>query len=274
MDDWSWELIGQSPQMRAVVQWVETVSASNATVLLVGESGTGKEAVARTIHHRSLRRDSPFIAVNCSALPQERLEFELFGQVKGTFSGATMSTEGLFEAADGGTLFLDEVGDLAPATQVRLLRVLEAGAVRRLGTSDTVKVDVRVIAGSSVDLAKATELGTFRADLFHRLGMTTVPLPPLRECLGDVPLLAGHFLRMYAEKMGKKVTRISPAAIEALVSYRWIGNVSELQNVIERAVVRASGATLELEDLPSLIAHRESLTVDGSVHGRGKGTAS
>jgi DNA-binding NtrC family response regulator len=244
------DLIGQSSQMRAVFKLVETVSHSTATVLIQGESGTGKELVARAIHYRSPRKDKPFVAVNCSALTETLLESELFGHMKGAFTGATNNKKGLFEAADGGTIFLDEIGDVPPATQVRLLRVLQEGEVKRVGANDPVKVDVRVIAATHVDLNRAKSEGKFREDLFYRLNVITIDLPPLRDRPEDVPLLAHHFLKMYAAKLAKKVTGFTPRAMEALTVNRWTGNVRELENVIERAVVLTSNEVLDVEDLP------------------------
>jgi two-component system response regulator HydG len=239
--------------MRAVFKLVETVSYSTATVLIQGESGTGKELVARAIHFRSPRKDKPFVAVNCSALTDTLLESELFGHVKGSFTGATGNKKGLFEAADGGTIFLDEIGDIPQATQVRLLRVLQEGEVKRVGANDTLKVDVRVIAATNVDLAKAKEQGKFREDLFYRLNVITVLLPPLRDRPEDIPLLAHHFLKIYTAKIGKKVLGITPAAMEALTTARWVGNVRELENALERAVVLTGSEQIELEDLPNEI---------------------
>ncbi len=244
------DLIGQSGHMRAVFKLVETVSHSTATVLIQGESGTGKELVARAIHYRSARKDKPFVAVNCSALTETLLESELFGHMKGAFTGATNNKKGLFEAADGGTIFLDEIGDVPPATQVRLLRVLQEGEVKRVGANEPVKVDVRVIAATHVDLTRAKEQGKFREDLFYRLNVITIDLPPLRDRPEDVPLLAHHFLKMYAAKLGKQVTGFTPRAMEALTVNRWTGNVRELENVIERAVVLTSNDVLDVEDLP------------------------
>jgi DNA-binding NtrC family response regulator len=244
------ELVGQSPQMRAVFDLVETVAFSNATVLIQGESGTGKELVARAIHFRSSRKDKPFVAVNCSALTETLLESELFGHVRGSFTGATSNKKGLFEAADGGTLFLDEIGDVTPAMQVRLLRVLQEGEVKRVGSNESTRVDVRVIAATNVDLAKAREQGRFREDLFYRLNVITVQLPPLRDRPEDIPLLAQHFLARFRQKTGKNVTGFSPQALEALTCARWVGNVRELENAIERAVVLTGGPVIELEDLP------------------------
>jgi two-component system response regulator HydG len=244
------DMIGQSPQMRSVFKLVETVSYSSATVLIQGESGTGKELVARAIHFRSPRKDKPFVAVNCSALTDTLLESELFGHVKGSFTGATSHKKGLFEAADGGTIFLDEIGDVPPATQVRLLRVLQEGEVRRVGANESIKVDVRVIAASNVDLARAKEQGKFREDLFYRLNVIAVNLPPLRDRPEDIPLLASHFMKMYAAKAGKQITGITQGAMEALTVHRWVGNVRELENVIERAVVLTSNEVLDVEELP------------------------
>ncbi|MBL8935143.1 MAG: sigma-54-dependent Fis family transcriptional regulator [Archangium sp.] len=247
------DLVGQSQQMRSVFKLVETVSYSTATVLIQGESGTGKELVARAIHFRSPRKDKPFVAVNCSALTDTLLESELFGHMKGSFTGATANKKGLFEAADGGTIFLDEIGDIPAATQVRLLRVLQEGEVKRVGANDTLRVDVRVIAATNVDLAKAKEQGKFREDLFYRLNVISVGLPPLRDRPEDIPLLASHFLKIYTTKMGKKISGISTGAMEALTTARWIGNVRELENVIERAVVMNATDQIEVDDLPAEI---------------------
>jgi transcriptional regulator with PAS, ATPase and Fis domain len=256
-------LIGQSAKMGAVFKLVQTVAHSSATVLLQGESGTGKELVARAIHFRSPRRERPFIAVNCSALTETLLESELFGHVKGAFTGATRDKKGLFEAADGGTLLLDEVGDISPAMQVRLLRVLQEGEVRRVGDTGSVKVDVRVIAASNVDLARAKEAGRLREDLYYRLNVITVHLPPLRDRPEDIPLLAQHFLRQYSARQGKAVSGFSPTALEALTCHRWMGNVRELENAIERAVVLTANPQVELEDLPPQV--RESVQGGGEV---------
>ena len=245
------DLIGQSLQMRAIFKLVETVSYSSATVLIQGESGTGKELVARAIHYRSPRKERPFVAVNCSALTETLLESELFGHVKGSFTGATGNKKGLFEAADGGTLFLDEIGDVPPSTQVRLLRALQEGEVRRVGSNDNIKVDVRIIAASNVDLGRAKEQGKFREDLFYRLNVVAISLPPLRDRPDDVPLLAHHFLKMYASKMAKQISGITPQAMEALTCNRWVGNVRELENVMERAAVLTSNQVIDLEDLPA-----------------------
>ncbi len=260
------DLVGQSQQMRSVFKLVDTVSYSTATVLIQGESGTGKELVARAIHYRSPRKEKPFVAVNCSALTDTLLESELFGHMKGSFTGATGNKKGLFEAADGGTIFLDEIGDIPAATQVRLLRVLQEGEVKRVGANDTIKVDVRVIAATNVDLSKAKEQGRFREDLFYRLNVIAVQLPPLRDRPEDIPLLAHHFLQIYAEKIGKKVSGLSTGTLEALTTARWVGNVRELENVIERAVVLTASDHLEVDDLPAEIRSNQKGGADVELY--------
>ncbi len=258
-------LVGQSSQMRAVFKLVETVGNSTATVLIQGESGTGKELVARALHYRSPRKDKPFVAVNCSALTDTLLESELFGHMKGSFTGAMSNKKGLFEAADGGTIFLDEIGDIPLATQVRLLRVLQEGEVKRVGANDTVKVDVRVIAATNVDLARAKAQGKFREDLFYRLNVISISLPPLRERPDDVPLLAHHFLKLYAGKLNKKVAGISARAMESLTCHRWPGNVRELENVMERAVVLTQSERIEVDDLPAELREQKAAGADVEV---------
>jgi two-component system response regulator HydG len=243
-------MIGQSSQMAAVFKLVEQVGPTTATVLIRGESGTGKELVAKAIHYRSPRKSKPFVAVNCSALTETLLESELFGHVKGAFTGAVGNKRGLFEAADGGTLFLDEIGDVSPATQVRLLRVLQEGEIKRVGSTEAINVDTRVIAATNVDLEKARSEGRFREDLYYRLNVITLSLPPLRERPGDVPLLAQHFLNIFAQKMGKRVISITSDAMSLLVQNRWVGNVRELENAIERAVVLTQRDAIGPDDLP------------------------
>jgi DNA-binding NtrC family response regulator len=260
------ELVGQSSQMRSVFKLVETVSHSTATVLIQGEAGTGKELIARAIHYRSPRKDKPFVAINCSALTETLLESELFGHVKGAFTGALGNKQGLFEAANGGTIFLDEVGDLPPATQVRLLRVLQEGEVKPVGSNENIEVNVRVLAATHVDLGKAKSAGKFREDLFYRLNVIPLQLPPLRDRPDDVPLLATHFLLMHAKKSEKKVTGIGPQAMEALTLYRWPGNVRELENVMERAVVLTPNEVLELEDLPAEMRATSKSAADVEIY--------
>jgi two-component system response regulator HydG len=249
-------LVGNSGGIREVTRMIEAVAYSAATVLVTGESGTGKELVARALHARSPRKAHPFVALNCGALTETLLESELFGHVKGAFTGAQRDQKGLFDAADGGTIFLDEIGDIPLATQVRLLRVLQEGEIKRVGAADSVKVDVRVIAATHRDLPKLVKAGKFREDLFYRLNVINIPLPALRERVDDVPLLAHHFLRRYAERLGKKVRTLAPEAIELLCGYRWPGNVRELENAIERAVVLCRGDAVTASDLPPAVTGR------------------
>src|SRR6266542_3212121 len=249
-------LVGTSGPMREVTRMIDAVAYSAATVLVQGESGTGKELVARALHAKSPRRGQPFVALNCGALTETLLESELFGHVKGAFTGAQRDQKGLFDAADGGTIFLDEIGDIPPATQVRLLRVLQEGELKPVGSAEAIRVDVRVIAATHRDLPKLVKAGKFREDLFYRLNVINVPLPPLRERVEDVPLLAHHFLRRYAERLAKKVRSISPDALDLLGGYRWPGNVRELENAIERAVVLCRFDTILPGDLPPAVTGR------------------
>jgi two-component system response regulator HydG len=249
-------LVGSSAPMREVTRMIEAVAYSATTVLITGESGTGKELVARALHVRSPRKAQPFVALNCGALTETLLESELFGHVKGAFTGAQRDQRGLFDAADGGTIFLDEIGDIPLATQVRLLRVLQEGEIKRVGSADAIKVDVRVIAATHRDLPKLVKAGRFREDLFYRLNVINIQLPPLRERVEDVPLLSHHFLRRYADRLGKKVRSLSPEAIELLCGYRWPGNVRELENAIERAVVLCRSEAVTPPDLPPAVTGR------------------
>jgi DNA-binding NtrC family response regulator len=249
-------LVGNSPLMREVTRMIEAVAYSATTVLITGESGTGKELVARALHARSPRRAQTFVALNCGALTETLLESELFGHVKGAFTGAQRDQKGLFDAADGGTIFLDEIGDIPLATQVRLLRVLQEGEIKRVGSADSVRVDVRVIAATHRDLPKLVRAGRFREDLFYRLNVINIQLPALRERVEDVPLLAHHFLRRYADRLGKKVRTLAPEAIELLCGYRWPGNVRELENAVERAVVLCRADSVTPGDLPPAITGR------------------
>ena len=244
------ELIGNSRAMREVYRRATGVAPTSSTVLILGESGTGKELTARAIHQHSPRADGPFVPVNCSAIPVELVESELFGHVRGAFTGATAQREGLFAAADGGTLFLDEVGDLPPMAQVKLLRVLQEGETKRVGSDKTRLVDVRVIAATNVHLQQRMVEGRFREDLYYRLNVVTVTLPPLRERREDIPLLAFHFLRKYAARADRPVREISPEALRALQNHDWRGNVRELENAIEYAVVFCSGEVVGVSDLP------------------------
>jgi len=247
-------IIGASPAFRRMMTLIEQVADSSATVLIQGESGTGKEGAARLIHQRSSRRAGPFVAVNCAALPETLLESELFGYEKGAFTGAAGRKEGRFELADGGTLFLDEVADLSLVTQPKILRVLQEGDFERLGGTRTVRVDVRIVAATNQDLAQMVRERRFREDLFYRLNVITVHVPPLRERREDVRMLAEHFLRIYAAKNNRRLEGLTDDALRRLEGYSWPGNVRELENVVERAVVLARGSLIDVGDLPEEIA--------------------
>ena len=246
-------IIGQSLAMKETLDLVDQVAPSSATVLLTGESGTGKELFARALHTGSPRSARPFIAINCAAIPDTILEAELFGHEKGAFTGAVARKEGRFERAHQGTLFLDEIGDMAAHVQVKLLRVLQEGELERLGGTRPVKVDCRIVAATNRDLSAEVAAGRFREDLYYRLNVISIHLPPLRDRLDDVPLLAHHFLRHYADKNQKRIHGIAPEAAELLGEYAWPGNVRELENVIERAVVLAKGDGIGPEDLPAKV---------------------
>jgi two-component system response regulator HydG len=246
-------LLGDAPAFRAVIETLRAAGPTHATVLLTGESGTGKELAARLVHDLSARAAGPFVPINCAAIPEGLLESELFGHEKGAFTGAAARREGRFERARGGTLFLDEVGEMSPAIQVKLLRFLQDGVLERVGGSEPVRVDVRVVAATNKDLAAEVKAGRFREDLFYRLDVVSVHLPPLRERREDVLLLATTFLRRVAEKLPKEVGGLSPAAAAALERYPWPGNVRELQHAIERAVILTRGDVVDLGDLPEAI---------------------
>ena len=247
------QMIGVSPVFRRVITLVEQIADSSATVLIQGESGTGKELMARAIHECSPRRQGPFIAVNCAALTETLLESELFGYEKGAFTGAAARKEGRFELADGGTLFLDEVADLSPITQPKILRVLQEGEFERLGAVRTIKVDVRIVTATNQDLAQMVRDKRFREDLYYRLNVITINVPPLRERPEDIPLLAEHFLRVYAAKNNRKLEGFTLDAMRRLESYTWPGNVRQLENVIERTVVLARDRQIDADDLPAEI---------------------
>lgn len=244
------ELIGNSPKFQAVMDMVRRVAASNATVLVQGESGTGKELVARSIHHYSPRTGKPFISVNCGALAESLLESELFGHEKGAFTGAVGRRPGRFERADTGTIFLDEVGELTPLTQVKLLRVLQEKEIERVGGTETLSVDVRVVAATNRNLADMVEKGEFREDLFYRLHVIPIELPPLRERREDIPLLARFFLDKYSRELGREPITIPANTIALLEQYSWPGNIRELENVIERATILCRGDELTQDLLP------------------------
>ncbi|MCC6672972.1 MAG: sigma-54-dependent Fis family transcriptional regulator [Planctomycetes bacterium] len=243
-------IIGQDPKILRVIEVVRQIAPTAASVLVLGPSGTGKELVARAIHNLSPRRANPFVALNCGGLAEGTIESELFGHVRGAYTGAVADREGKFEYANGGTLFLDEVGEMPPGTQIKLLRVLEDREVSRMGANKPRKVDVRVIAATNADLAARVKSGEFREDLFYRLKVVTLELPPLRERRGDIKLLVEHFLRHFGGVHGKDVESIDRDALVALVNYDWPGNVRELRNAVESMVVRARGNILTRQDLP------------------------
>ncbi|PYN06439.1 MAG: hypothetical protein DME02_16010 [Candidatus Rokuibacteriota bacterium] len=242
-------LIAQSPAMQAVLDLVERVAPTDATVLIQGESGTGKEVIAKAVHHASPRAARPFVAVNCGAVPETLLESELFGYVRGAFTGAAGGKLGLFEEAGGGTLFLDEIAEMPATLQVKLLRALQSGEVRRLGATQAATIDVRVLAATNGDLARRISQGSFREDLFYRLNVIQVTLPPLRDRREDIPALAEHFLARAAAKLGRTL-RLSPPVLERVLRYPWPGNVRELENAIERAAILSRSETVEPDDLP------------------------
>src|SRR5919106_1444186 len=245
-----YEIVGESPALRAVLEAVKRAAPTNATVMLLGESGVGKELVARTIHRNSPRAGQRFIQVNCAAIPEELIESELFGHEKGSFTGATEKQIGKFEQADHGTIFLDEVGDMSPKTQAKVLRVLQEGEVERLGSARTIKVDVRVIAATNKDLEAEIEKGTFREDLYFRLAVIPIYVPPLRERAEDIPVLVKHFLNQLGRENNRRPKQMTPAALDVLKRYRWRGNIRELRNTIERLIIMTEGDAIDIADLP------------------------
>jgi two-component system, NtrC family, response regulator AtoC len=264
------EIIGQAPAIRRAVELALNVANTQTTVLIQGESGTGKELLANLIHYNSGREDNSYVKLNCGAIPETLLESELFGHEKGAFTDARAQRKGRFEEADGGTLFLDEIGEMPLSAQVKMLRVLQDGEFTRVGGNDVVKTDVRVIAATNVDLEKAVEEGRFRKDLFYRLSVFPITLPPLRERPEDIHILVFHFLEQYKQKTGRFVSGISKEALRALVNYEWLGNVRELENAIERAVIIASGRQIELEDLPEAISKKAFESYAQARHERAK----
>lgn len=258
-------MIGQSPKIRAIFQTVAAVAYTQSTILISGESGTGKELVARAIHAQSSRADQPFVSINCGAFPETLLESELFGYLKGAFTGAHQNKEGLFQAAGGGTLFLDEIGEMSLPMQVKLLRVLQERKVRPLGSTAEVPADVRVIAATNKNLSQLVAEKTFREDLYYRISVIPLHVPPLRERHEDIPLLAMHFLQRYNQQMGKSLTGIEEKALECLASYSWPGNVRELENAIERAVALETTAKVTVRSLPEKITGVVIEPLPGSV---------
>ncbi len=256
------QIVGQSDAMQKVFDMVRKVADSKSNVLICGESGTGKELVARAIHYNSARSRLPFVAINCGALPEPLLESELFGHMRGSFTGAVSNKAGLFEVANGGTIFLDEIGETTPTMQVKLLRVIQEREFRRVGGTRDLKVDVRIIAATNKDLEKAVADGSFREDLYYRLDVIPINLPPLRMRAGDIPLLAKHFLERFAKVSGKPVPELTPGAMHLLLAHEWRGNVREMENLIERAVAFASGPQITEEDIHSWL-HRPAAQPQG-----------
>lgn len=261
-------IIGRSPAMLGTMELVQQAAPSTATVLIQGESGTGKELIARAIHEQSSRMSGPFVVVNCAALPESILESELFGYEPGAFTGARGQKEGRIERAHAGTLFLDEVGELTPPVQAKLLRVLQEGEFERLGGQKTLSVDFRLVAATNRELAVMVQDGSFREDLYYRLNVIELVMPPLRDRPEDIPLIANHFIRKYAQKNQKQIGGISDAALEVLSRYRWPGNVRELENVMERAVVLTRNPQIELSDLPGPVQKAE--VAPGQIHREGR----
>jgi len=250
-------IVARSPKMLDIFDTIRKISEYKTTVLITGESGSGKELIAQAIHFNSPRANKPFVAINCSAIPETLLESELFGYMKGSFTGANKDKKGLFEEASGGTLFLDEVGDLPVPLQVKLLRAIQEEEIRRVGSSTTIKVDVRLITATLKNLGEEIKKGTFREDLYYRLNVLPIHLPPLRERKEDIPLLAEHFIKRFNTEMGKNVETISPECLQALGDYSWPGNVRELENMVERALVLENSKILNFESLPDVIRNQE-----------------
>jgi two-component system response regulator PilR (NtrC family) len=263
-------IIGRSPKMRAIFDLISTVAPQSSRILITGESGTGKELVARAVHENSTRAQAPFITVNCGAFPETLLESELFGYMKGAFTGANENRQGLFQAAHGGTLFLDEIGNMSPPMQVKLYRVLQEAKVRPLGSTEEIDIDVRVIAATNRDLEKAIAAGEFREDLFYRLSVIPIHLPPLRERREEIPLLARVFLERFCKTMEKPIEGIEPAAMVQMEAYDWPGNVRELENTMERSVALENGRFISVAVLPEKIRYGASGTsgVESQKNGR------
>ena len=252
-------IIGQSPKMMALYDLLEKVSPTKTNILIAGESGTGKELVAKAIHYNSIRKEKPFVTLNCGAIPESLIESELFGHMKGAFTDAIATKKGLFEVADEGTIFLDEISELPLLMQVKLLRVLQDKEFKRVGGTEDIRVDVRIISATNKDLEEAVKEKQFREDLFYRLNVIQIKLPPLRDRKEDIPILAGHFLKKYSEELNKNILKTSPEALQILLNYEYPGNVRELQNIIERAVALESGQELTVHNLSSYLSEQPLL---------------
>ena len=262
-------IIGDAPELQGVYSLIHQAAPTRATVLILGESGTGKELVAQALHELSPRKEKPFVKVHCAALSEGLLESELFGHERGAFTGAVGRKEGRFELADGGTLFLDEIGEISPAVQVKLLRVLQSREFERVGGTQTLKVDVRIVAATHRDLEAEVKAGRFREDLYYRLNVVAVTLPPLRRRKGDIPALVSHFLERWNAAYGKNVKGLAPGTLQALMSHDWPGNIRELENAVERAVVLAQGEELTADDLPPVLRGPRPDLALGSTEGSG-----
>src|SRR5215472_9549724 len=255
------QMVGDSGSLKQVMAAIGRAAPTNATVLITGESGVGKELVARTIHRNSLRSRERFVQVNCAAIPEELIESELFGHEKGSFTGATEKQVGKFEQADRGTIFLDEVGDMSPKTQAKVLRVLQEGEVERIGSARTIKVDVRVIAATNKNLEEEIEKGHFREDLYFRLAVIPIYVPPLRERPDDIPLLVKHFMEQISRDSNVRTKRLSPGAMDVLQRYRWKGNIRELRNTVERLIIMSAGDMIDVADLPETVRSTSPVSV-------------
>ncbi|RJR17542.1 MAG: sigma-54-dependent Fis family transcriptional regulator [Desulfobacteraceae bacterium] len=256
-------IIGESKIIKALIEQVKLIADSRSNVLILGETGTGKELFTRAIHHNSSRRDKPFVPINCSAIPDHLLESELFGYVKGAFTGANQNKRGLFEEADQGTVFLDEIGDLSPHLQSKLLRVIDDHEIRPIGSTRSRKVDIRFIAATNRDIVHAVKEGRLREDLFYRINVVTLYLPPLRERKEDIPILAERFLNRYANELGKGNLKLDPSVEMILLEYAWPGNIRELRNIMERAALISRGQTIRKEDIPEELTGQRSFTAEG-----------
>ncbi len=261
-------IIGESPEIKKIINEVKKIASAKSNVLLLGETGTGKELIARAIHYNSPRAERPFIPINCSAIPENLLESELFGHVRGAFTGAVTSKKGLFEEANGGTVFLDEIGDLSPSLQAKLLRVLEDQEIRPIGSNHATKVDIRFISATNKDLAMLVKEGRFREDLYYRINVITIQLPPLRERGNDVELLARFFVQKYSKEHGKNVSKIDNEALKLLKAYHWPGNIRELQNIIERAVLISEDEVIKKEHLPDVLFDKKGSFLEEALQRR------